>query len=112
MTGDGVELTNLESVWEDSTGSPLTLFEASNPETEAGSYVIQSGERAPEEGWTSHEGDELSVILEGEVTLVTRNAEYTVSAGTLSVIPAGVEHYSINETDSPTKLVYTAIGGL
>lgn len=112
MTDDGVELTDLETVWEDSTGSPLTLFEASAPDAEAGSYVIQPGERVPEDGWTSHEGDELSVLLEGEVTLVTRDAEHTVSAGTLSVIPAGVEHYSINETDSPTKLVYTAIGGL
>ncbi|MCD2204564.1 cupin domain-containing protein [Halobacterium sp. KA-6] len=112
MTNDSVELTDLETVWADSTGSPLTLFEASDPDTEAGSYVIQPGERVPENGWTSHEGDELSVILEGEVTLVTRGAEYTVSAGTVSVIPAGTDHYSINETDTPTKLVYTAIGGL
>jgi len=48
----------------------------------------------------------------GEVTLVTPDAKYTVSAGTLSVIPAGVEHYSVNETETPTKLVYTAVGGL
>lgn len=109
---DDVELTTLEDVWDDSTGSPLTLFESTNPESEAGSYVIQPGERVPEEGWTSHEGDELSVILEGEVTLVTPDGEYTVSAGTFSVIPAGVKHYSVNETDEPTKLVYTAVGGL
>ncbi|PHQ37874.1 cupin [Halorubrum persicum] len=111
MTADDVGLTDLKSVWENSAGSPLTLFEASDPEAETGSYVIQSGERVPEEGWTSHDGDELSVILEGDVTLVTRDTEYTVSEETLSVIPADVEHYSINETDSPTKLVYTVIGG-
>jgi len=110
--GDGVELTELATVWSDSTGSPLELFESSNPDAEAGSYVIQPSERVPEEGWTSHEGDELSVILEGEVILVTRSDEYTVSAGTLSVIPAGVDHYSLNESDEPTRLVYTAIGGL
>jgi len=112
VSDDAVELTDLESVWEDSTGSPLTLFESEDPESETGSYVIQPGERVPEDGWTSHGGDEVSVVLEGEVTLVTPSGEYTVSAGTLSVIPAGVEHYSVNDTDSPTKLVYTAIGGL
>ena len=112
MSESAVELTDLEAVWEDSIGSPLTLFESDNPESEAGSYVIQPGERVPKEGWTSHDGDELSVILEGEVILATRDAEYTVSAGTLSVIPSGVEHYSRNDSDSPTKLVYAAIGGL
>lgn len=112
MSDDGVTLTDLDAVWDDSTGSPLTLFESESPAAEAGSYVIRPGERVPEDGWTSHEGAELSVILEGEVTLVTRETEYTVSAGTLSVIPAGVDHYSVNGTDSPTKLLYTAIGGL
>lgn len=112
MSDASVELTDLETVWAESTGSPLTLFESDDPEFETGSYVIQPGERVPEEGWTSHDGDELSVVLDGEVTLVTRDAEYTVPAGTLSVIPSGVEHYSRNESDSPTKLVYTAVGGL
>jgi len=112
VSDDAVELTVLDDVWAESSGSPLTLFESDDPEAEAGSYVIQPGERVPEEGWTSHEGDELSVILDGEVTLVTPDDEYTVSAGTLSVIPAGVEHYSVNETDEPTRLVYTAVGGL
>ncbi|MFB6183834.1 MAG: cupin domain-containing protein [Haloarculaceae archaeon] len=112
MSGDTVELTDLDSVWTESTGSPHALFESIDPESEAGTFVIQPGERVPDEGWTSHEGDELSIILDGEVTLVTRTDEYTVSEGTFSVIPAGVDHYSVNETDEPTKLVYTAIGGL
>lgn len=108
----GVELTDLDDVWAESAGSPLTLFETDDPESETGSYVVQPGERVPEDGWTSHAGDELSVILDGEVTLVTRENEYTVSAGTLSVIPAGVDHYSVNETGEPVKLVYTVLGGL
>lgn len=112
MSGETVELTDLDSVWAESTGSPHALFESGDPKSEAGTFVIQPGERVPEEGWTSHEGDELSIILDGEVTLVTRTDEYTVSEGTFCVIPSGVDHYSVNETDEPTKLVYTAIGGL
>ncbi|WP_256301885.1 cupin domain-containing protein [Haloarchaeobius salinus] len=108
----GVELTELADVWDDSTGSPLTLFESDDPESQTGSYVIQPGERVPEEGWTAHAGDEISVILDGSVELVTPDGEYSVEAGTLSVIPAGVEHYSVNRGDEPCRLVYTAVGGL
>lgn len=107
-----VQLTHLNDVWNESTGEPLTLFETNTPQSQTGSYVIQSGERVPPEGWTSHEGDELSVILEGEIELVTPEEEYVVNAGTLSVIPAGVKHYSVNATDDPVKLVYTVLGGL
>ncbi|AFK21034.1 cupin domain-containing protein (plasmid) [Haloferax mediterranei ATCC 33500] len=107
-----IELTDLEDVWQDSTESPLTLFETDDPESQTGSYVIQPGERVPAAGWTSHEGDEISVILDGSVELVTPDGQYTVSEGSLSVIPSGVEHYSVNETDEPVRLVYTVLGGL
>ncbi|KZN23066.1 cupin [Haladaptatus sp. R4] len=107
-----IELTNLDDVWDESTGTPLTLFETTDPKSQTGSYVIQPGERAPEEGWTSHESDEISVILDGEITLTTTEGEYTVGSGTLSVISAGTKHYSVNETDMPVKLVYTTLGGL
>lgn len=59
-----------------------------------------------------HEGDEISIILDGEVELVTPDGEYSVSSGMVSVIPAGVKHYSVNDTDKPVRLVYTAVGGL
>jgi mannose-6-phosphate isomerase-like protein (cupin superfamily) len=108
----GVELTELAHVWDDSTGRTLTLFESDDPESQTGSYVIQPGERVPEEGWTSHAGDEISVILDGSIELVTPDGKYSVEAGTLSVIPAGVEHYSINRGEEPCRLVYTLVGGL
>lgn len=107
-----VELTTLEDVWAESMDVPLTLHETDDPVSQTGSYVIRPGERVPEAGWTSHEGDEISVILDGEVELVTPDGEYTVSSGTVSVIPAGVKHYSVNDTDEPVRLVYTAVGGL
>jgi mannose-6-phosphate isomerase-like protein (cupin superfamily) len=112
MSGDGVELTSLDSAWEDSIDDPMRLFQSDNPATEVGSFVIRPGERVPEKGWTSHQGDELSLIIEGTVKMVTRDDEYTLSKGTLSMIPSGVEHYSLNRSEDPVKLVYIAIGGL
>ena len=107
-----VELHDLDARWDESVGDPLTLFEQDDPPTQAGSYVIQPGERVPEEGWTSHDGPELSVILSGEVRLVTSATDRIVSENMLSVIPAGVDHYSVNETDEPVRLVYTVVGEL
>lgn len=107
-----VELYDLDDRWDESTGEPLTLFEQDEPPAQAGSYVIQPGERVPEDGWTSHDGPELSVILSGRVRLVTPDETITVREGTFSVIPAGVEHYSVNETDEPVRLVYAVVGEL
>lgn len=107
-----VELYDLDEHWDDSTGSPVTLFEQHDPAAQAGSYVIRPGERVPEEGWTSHEGAELSVVLSGEVRVVTPDSEVTVSDGTFSVIPAETDHYSVNDGDEPVRLVYTVLGGL
>lgn len=112
MNSQPVELTSLDSVWEDSTDHPLSLFKTDDPPGEAGSFVIRSEERVPEQGWTSHRGDELSLILEGELTLVTREDEYILSDRTLSLIPSGVDHYSVNKTEDPVKLVYFAVGNL
>ncbi|WP_049915640.1 cupin domain-containing protein [Haloferax mucosum] len=107
-----IELAELANVWQGSTGSPRTLFETDDPASQTGSYVLQPDERVPAEGWTSHEGDEISVILDGEIELVIPEGRHTVSAGTLSVIPSGVEHYSVNDTDGPVRLIYTVLGGL
>lgn len=106
-----IQLHDLESNWSESITDPLTLYESDDPEAVTGSFVIEPGERVPEEGTTSHEGDEISVILSGEIELVTEESR-RVDAGTLSVIPAGVEHYSVNRGNEPVRLVYTILGGL
>jgi len=109
-----VKVHNLDECWADSVGDPLTLFSNDQPEVEAGSYVIRPGERVPESGTASHGGPEFSVILFGEVELVLPDddQEITAGAGTLTIIPAGVEHYSKNPTDDPVKLVYTVVGSI
>ncbi|WP_254861575.1 cupin domain-containing protein [Halovivax gelatinilyticus] len=102
---------DLESNWEESIDEPLALFTSDDPTAQTGTFVIEPGERVPASGTTSHEGDELSVILSGELELVTDESR-TVGPETLSVIPAGVEHYSVNRGDEPVRLVYTILGEL
>jgi len=113
---NGVLLFDLDDLWAESRGDPNTLFESTNPAVQSGSYVIEPGERVPETGTTSHDGPEISVILRGEIVLGLPEGdgatERTVSGGTYSVIPPGVEHYSENRGDEPVELVYTVAGDL
>ncbi|MCU4753204.1 cupin domain-containing protein [Halobacteria archaeon AArc-curdl1] len=109
---DAVTIHRLESAWADSVDEPLALYESSDPSVQTGSYVIEAGERVPETGTTSHDGDEISVILEGEVELVADGERYTAGPGTLSVIEAGTSHYSVNTGEEPCRLVYTVLGDL
>jgi len=113
---DDVLLFDLNNLWEGSKGEPNTLFKSVDPAVQSGSYVIEPGERVPETGTTSHGGPELSVILSGEIVLGLPEGdgptERTASAGTHSIIPTGVEHYSENRGDEPVELVYTVAGEL
>jgi oxalate decarboxylase/phosphoglucose isomerase-like protein (cupin superfamily) len=111
-----VDVYQLDELWEQSTGDPLTLFSGDDPPVDSGTYVIQPGERVPETGTTSHGGPEISVILEGEAVLGLPGAgserEMSIGPMTITVIPAGVEHYSENPGDEPVKLAYTIAGDL
>lgn len=110
----GVRVFDLDDRLAESAGDPLTLFENDEPPVQAGTYVIEPGERVPETGTTSHDGPELSVILSGEVVLGLPDDEQerVVGPGTFVTIPAGTEHYSENRTDNPVELVYTVAGNL
>lgn len=108
----GIHKYNLSDVWMDSTGQPLELFTGDSPEVTAGTFVIGTGDRIPDEGVTSHDGHEISVILSGEVILGTSDGEITLSSGTLVVIPAGTEHYSENRREEQVRLIYTVVGSL
>jgi len=115
-SGDDLLLFDLDEQWEESEGEPHALFQAAEPPVQSGSYVIKPGERVPETGTASHTGPELSVILSGELVLglpeCDDTAEQTITGGTYSVIPAGVEHYSVNRGEVPVRLVYTVVGDL
>lgn len=63
------------------------------------------GERVPAEGMSSHEEDEYSFFLSGEVDTYS-SGEYTVvKKGDATLIPAGEEHWAINNGTEPCVLV-------
>lgn len=57
-------------------------------------------------GWHSHPGDEISYVLEGEVTvLMAGQAPRKVVAGESFVVPGGTVHNAMNNSAAPVKLV-------
>ncbi len=107
-----VTVHRLEENWNKSREAPYTLFESGDPQAKVGSFVIEPGERVPETGTTSHEGDEITVILTGEIDLVVGDERMTAGPETMMVTPAGTPHYSVNAGDEPVRLVYMILGEL
>lgn len=106
-----VSIQDLAELWPSSHEAPNSIIHQDDPPGEAGTYVIEPGERVPESGYTAHAGTEVSIILEGELRLVT-DETYHVGPDSLVVIPAGTEHYSENHGESDARLVYVILGEL
>ena len=87
------------------TRTMVTKADVSVPGREA---VVARVEVAPGgvAGWHTHPGDEVSYVVDGELTLmVAGQAPRKVAAGEGFVIPAGVVHNAKNDGGVPTKLV-------
>lgn len=69
-------------------------------------YVEISGKtKLPEKGWTSHEYDEFSLILSGEVESNIDGEIYTVGPGEYTLIKKGTPHKSINHNSEVCKII-------
>lgn len=53
------------------------------------------GVRHPEEGFSTHEGTEISFIIDGEFIVETPEGNSTVTKDSLVVIPAGEPHATL-----------------
>jgi quercetin dioxygenase-like cupin family protein len=104
-----VKLTD-EALWQRATGQALSLTPGEDeaaPDLAAGVFRFEPGQRVPEEGFTAHEGTEVSLVLQGEVVLgLDGEPERTVRSGELVIIPRGVPHYSYNPNAQAAQIVW------
>jgi len=74
-----------------------------------GTVAFTAGQRVPEDGGRStHEQDEVSIIIDGKITLETEHEQLTLETGALVHIPAGVPHASLALED--TRVYFMLIG--
>lgn len=87
------------------------LFHDQYPNTEVkfGFVTVPVGERLPKEGTNAHEEQEYSYMLKGTLRGVSGGEPYEISAGEASLIPAGEQHWCINDGDEPVELVFALV---
>ncbi len=66
--------------------------------------VIMSVEPGDDIGMESHDVDQILVFLEGQADAIIGADKAVVGAGSLVIVPAGVEHNFINTGSVPLKL--------
>tara|TARA_A100001391_G_scaffold137333_1_gene95922 strand:- start:312 stop:638 length:327 start_codon:yes stop_codon:yes gene_type:complete len=88
----------LPITWDDVSVQIETLGVSQSDGPTSTSYGIASfppGVRHPAEGFSAHEGTEISFILDGEFDVETPDGTVTVGKDHLVVIPAGEPHATI-----------------
>ncbi|MFS0890974.1 cupin domain-containing protein [Peribacillus frigoritolerans] len=88
-----------------------TLFQDrfQGAEVKFGFVSIPAGERLPREGTNAHEEHEYSYIIKGAISGDSGGKSYRISAGEASYIPAGEQHWCVNEGQISCELVYALV---
>ena len=73
-----------------------------------GTANFPAGARIPEEGFSAHEGFEVSLMIEGELDVFADGVTTRLKAGDLVNLSPGEKHHSTALTD--VKLVYALVG--
>ena len=96
------------SVFAQASGLTRTMVGKADVSVTGREAVVARVEVAPgiKAGRHTHPGDEISYVMEGEVTLlVDGQPPRKLKAGESFVIPAGIVHDAHNEGTEPTKLL-------
>jgi quercetin dioxygenase-like cupin family protein len=74
-----------------------------------GTVVFPPGARVPKEGYGSHEGDECSIVISGRIVTESGGERCAMESGQASLIPAGEEHWALNESDEDCRVVWVLL---
>lgn len=70
---------------------------------------VAPGDRLPQTGYTSHDQHEYSFILSGHLVGESGGVPFQISAGELSYIPRGEEHYCANPSDEEVEIFFVMV---
>lgn len=95
-----------EALWQASCGTACKLLEDSK-DIVVGVFAFRPGQRVPKEGFTSHQGTEVSFVLSGEILLgLVDNPERQIKTGELVIIPKETPHYSRNDSPQEARILW------
>lgn len=74
-----------------------------------GLVSIAPGERVPGKGLSNHSEDEYSYVIDGAIEGECGGNPFTISSGEASFIPAGEEHWTMNNGDRDCEIVWVLV---
>lgn len=92
--------------------SVITVIEKSLPANKfkVGKAIMKPGARIPEEGTTSHNGEEISYVVRGRVSIHTDDGQINgLVRGDMSVLPKSKAHWSVNDGDTECELFWVLV---
>ena len=82
------------------------VMRLSGEAVKCGVAYFPPGSAIPEKGYTSHDADEVSFIIEGSLRVESGGETFQVGPGDLCHIPRGEEHRSANLGHEPCRLAW------
>lgn len=106
-----VTLDDVQALDKKSSAPLKVLFEKVKGQgtVKFGTIKIPPGVRVPGEGFGVHSGDEYSLVLKGMIKSVSGGKEHRLISGQASFIPAGEEHWSVNDGQEDCEIVWVLI---
>jgi len=92
-----------EALWNECLGRPR--FFRQGGEFSLLAFCVDVDQRLPEKGYARHDGAEAFVLLSGEISIGTRSGLRDIQAGSVTIIEAGEEHYTLNRSGKKARLV-------
>lgn len=86
-----------------------TLFANKEKTVKFGTAIIAPGERIPAVGVSCHFEHEYSVIVKGKIAGESGGEAFEVGESAATFIPAGEEHWAINNSDVPCEIVWLLV---
>ena len=68
-------------------------------------FCVDADERLPKAGYARHGGAEAFVLLSGELSIGTRSGLHDIRAGSVTIIEAAEDHYTLNRSGKKATLV-------
>jgi quercetin dioxygenase-like cupin family protein len=74
-----------------------------------GKAIMRPGVRVPEAGMNHHEEDEYAYVIKGSLSTGNEAGNRSITAGDFSFIPAGMKHWSQNDSQEDCELIWMMV---
>ncbi|MFB7142312.1 MULTISPECIES: cupin domain-containing protein [unclassified Bacillus (in: firmicutes)] len=101
LTTDNVPFVSLKTIFNENS--------IEGGKTQFGTVLVPPKARIPISGFGSHNQDEYSIVIKGSIYTESAGESFHLTAGDATLIPAGEEHWAINDSDEDCEIVWVLV---